>query len=99
MMNHGKKRKRKITSQHLPVGCRSFMTFEDESLKEGEVMLQIKPHQSHVTMRGVKAESLDIINRIIRESSRDYDLKYDTPHVTRKEYTSIPVGSYTGSSV
>ena len=57
-MSDKKKKEKYGTTQRLPMGCRSFMTFEDESLKEGEVMLQIPTYQSHVTMRGVKAESL-----------------------------------------
>ena len=89
-----KEEKRDGTLQRLPVGCRSFMTFEDESLKEGEVMLQTLSCQPHVTVRGVKAESLGMLSGMISQLSRDYDLSIKkVRHTSRDlwevyEYTS-----------
>jgi len=52
MMDHDRKEKGSWAARRLPEGCHSFMTFEDESLKEGEVMLQNPTYQPHVTVWG-----------------------------------------------
>ena len=50
-------------TEHSPGGYHSFMTFEDESLEGGEVMLQTKPHQSHMTMQKEEKDWLDYKKR------------------------------------